>query len=1046
MDIFKKYIKELQKIPIEELTEHSKRSALELLLNEIASELNEKIIILHEPRRIESYGSPDFKIFTDASIIGYVENKKIDENLDKILKTSQIKKYLQLSDNILLTNYVEFIWLKKGQINGRETLCYLSDIQNKRFKINKEKENAVFQLITNFFSQAPLGLASIEDLAVELAKRSKYLKDFLQNELINQETKHTEEKLFGLFQTFQKNIFNELTINEFADAFAQMLVYGLFLAKLNADTKEINLQNAKKFIPQSMELIRELVNFIDILEEREEYKEILWIVEEVISLVNNLQLDAIKQNLSFAKKNKSELPETDPYIYFYENFLAAYDSKLRKSKGVYYTPPAVVNFIIRAIDSILANKLKIENGLSNRKKVTVLDFATGTGTFIVEIIKQIFENTPKSKKNKIISEHILKNIFGFEYLIAPYTIAHLKLSQFLTENGYNFQKDERLNIFLTNTLEPIETQSSFLLPAMAKEGKQAQKIKEKPVLVITGNPPYSVKSKNKGKWIINKLSDYKPKDEINIQPLSDDYIKFIRFAHDKMKNLDKGVIGIITNNSFLSGVTHRKMRNSLLNDFSEIYILNLHGHYLENENVTGIRNVFDITVGVSISFFIKDKLKNQDCKLFYKDLYGTREDKYKYLQNTEFADCGFEEVNYLEFNSKFNETKWGNRFIDDLSYFQNTTLNGKLNKYGNFWGLSEIFQIFGSGVSTARDKITIHFSKKSLKTVLTDFENLTEKEISEKYNTKDSRDWKIQRAKDDIKKNINKDKFCKIQYRPFDIRETFYTGKTNGFIVGPRKKLDHHFVNKENIGLIFPRYSMSEFTHGFITKYITDYSAGGSRSAAETNIAPLYIYTNGNLLPDNNKKITKTENFTIEFRKYINEKYNEQITPEQILSYIYAILHSPSYRKNYSEFLNMDFPRIFFTNDINLFLKLSKIGWELIQSHLLNTLPKNAQIKHTGNYTGEGTDQVLQINLKFIDNKANTGKLYINKTQYFNNISQNIYDYKVGGYQVIEKYLRARKDKILNLDEIETVEKIIKALYNTISKMKLIEKLTKSLI
>jgi len=474
MTEFEKYFKSLQSQKISDITEHSHRPALKELLESLVSA---NVKVLHEPKREGKFGSPDFKITHTESIIGYIENKKIEENLDKIIKSDQIKKYQALSDNILITNYIDWIWIKGSETQKRETLCFLNDIENKKAKLDKHKVEAVEKLIKSFLSQPPKEIADAKKLAEELAIRAKLLKDFLLDELKRQQEENTDGRLFQLYETFRSFVFHELSISEFSDAFAQTLVYGLFLAKLNADTNTVNLYNAKKYIPASFDLIKELVNFLDELD-NDEYREARWIVEEVLTIMNNLDLGAIQDSLSFTKKQKDldSIAIKDPYVYFYENFLAAYDKKLRKAKGVYYTPPPVVNFIVRAIDDILKDTFNIKDGLADKNKVTILDFATGTGTFLVEILQQIFEKLPKDsgKKDLIIKEHVLKNIFGFEYLIAPYTIAHLKLSQFLKDNGYTLKAKERLQVYLTNTLEPIPVQIKIpLLPALTEESKQA---------------------------------------------------------------------------------------------------------------------------------------------------------------------------------------------------------------------------------------------------------------------------------------------------------------------------------------------------------------------------------------------------------------------------------------------------------------------------------------------------------------------------------------------------------------------------------------------
>jgi len=1101
---FKLYIKELQSIPIDEITEHSMRFALETLLRELASgcaTANRKNIkVLHEPKRKENYGSPDFKIYTDNSIIGYVENKKITENLDKTLKSDQIKKYRELSQNLLLTNYIEFIWIRDEMIQS-ETLCYLSDIENKNFKLDNEKVEKVEKLLLNFFSQPPIGIGTAKDLASSLAIRGKNLKNFLFDELQRQEKEDQQGRLFGLFKTFTDNVSNDLTLSEFSDAFAQMLVYGLFLAKLNADTKDVSLKNAKDFIPQSFELIKELVSFLDELEKKE-YKETKWIIEETISIMNNLELRQIQQSLSFSKKQDNERNEKDPYIYFYENFLAAYDSTLRKAKGVYYTPPQVVFFIISSVNHILKSDFDINNGLADCKNITCLDFATGTGTFLAEIFRQILDNilsTNQAAKNLIIKEHLLKNMFGFEYLIAPYTIAHLKLSQLLKEHNYILQEDERLQVFLTNTLEPVYAKANLFLPALSNEGKLAEKVKEMPILVITGNPPYSISSSNKHPVIIELLKTYKEglnEQKINID---DDYIKFIRFAHDKISKYGKGVIAIITNNSYLDGITHRKMREKIYNDFDKIYIINLHGNSLKKE---GDENVFDIRIGVAISIFIKTENPLKNKEVYY---YSTkdneiisRNDKYEYLLNN-----GLENLNFLRLQPE-KPYYW---FVSkDLSH---------LDKFQGYRSIKDIFHFFSSGVKTERDNITIHFDNKSLQNTIDDFIQLSEQDLKRKFSTKDSRDWTVLGAKrelTDLKENYNK--FIKsISYRPFDNRVTFYSGKGKSFLGTPGYQLNKHFLNP-NSGLLISRQIISEdWTHIFITDKITDCSYLSNKSREFTYIFPLYLFEKieGLLIdiPDNelakltkdfekakslyeertkeyvkisnpkshekdfyeeaaaffeeiktnyeikqkqiktkrldsilpqNVEFLKTPNFTDDFKKFISKQYsNEDYSPEQILGYIYAILHSQTYRKNYYEFLKIEFPRIPFTENAKKFEKLSEIGNSLIQKHLLNNIPNEPEYQNLGIYSGNGDNQVIKPDYR--DNK-----LFINKEQFFDNVPINVYNFKIGCYQPLDKYLKDRKTCKLSLDDTETIKNIVKVVFFTIKQLDLIDNETKDWI
>ena len=479
-DPFRPYFNAIKSLDVTEATEHTLRGALENLLNAIVALENPQITVIHEPKKDKSgLGAPDFKFKRHDAIIGYLENKKSGEPLDAILKSDQIAKYKRLSGNILLTNYLEWIWLKDDHIIGRETLCSPSDVGHHKARLDLDAAEKVAGLIAGFLSTPPEKLVgNAKKLATALAVRCHDLRDFLLEELERQEKEHQEGRLYGLYNVFKQDVFHDLKLKEFADAFAQTLGYGLFLAKLNAgEQTNVTLQNAKNYISINFALIRELVTFLDELEQ-EYYRGIKWLVEEILSIMNMLDLVSLLEDLAFTKRQARLFPPTeeerllfatDPYVYFYEDFLKAYDPETQKGRGVYYTPPPVVNFIIRAVNDILKDTFKIGGGLANRKRVSVLDFATGTGTFLIEVLQQIFETVSEGIRAQIVKEHVLKNLYGFEYLIAPYTVAHLKLSRFLHDKGYTMQPGERLQIYLTNTLEPLEPQRNLLLPALSDE-------------------------------------------------------------------------------------------------------------------------------------------------------------------------------------------------------------------------------------------------------------------------------------------------------------------------------------------------------------------------------------------------------------------------------------------------------------------------------------------------------------------------------------------------------------------------------------------------
>ncbi len=780
-NIFDVYLLKLRQTPLSEHTEHTGRSALEDLLDQFAAAAGGRVTVQHEPKRAADKGAPDFKIKRQGMILGYVETKSIGDNLDKVLKSEQIARYKSLSQNIVLTDYLHFIWINKDDLQ-RETLCHATDLESPRFRVREDRAAAVRKLLEAFFSTAPEGVGRAQQLALALATRSKLLRDYLGEELVRQGREHKEGRLYGLFQIFRDQVFHELTLKEFSDAFAQMLAYGLFLARLNSDSQAVTLHNAREYVPGSFRLIRELVDFLAELE-KAEYRDVRWVVEEVLSIVNGLNLPSIHEDLSFrrrkaisrkvraADEEEHRLFERDPFIYFYEDYLRAYDKQASKSRGVYYTPPPIVNFIVRAVDDILKETFGIRNGLADHQRVTVLDFACGTGTFLLEVFQRIFDNIGGSDSGRadlIVREHLLRNIFGFEYLIAPYTIAHLKLSQYLQDQKHPLKHDDRLKVFLTNTLEPIEPLKNFLLPAVTAEVEAAQAVKDKPILVITGNPPYSGQSKNKGLWITAAIDEYKftwektadglherkPLGEKNPKWLLDDYVKFIRFAQMKMDGftfrtlapdgklvehsvpgVTNGIVGIITNHSWLDNPTFRGMRQSLMRSFEQIYVLDLHGNAKKKERApdgSKDENVFDIEQGVAISLFVKRP--GVERGIWRGDLWGKRLTKYQIAAETTLRDLKFDAIEPNSPHYLFLKQDAAVRAV-----------------YERGRSIRDIFLEGGTGIITKRDNLTIQHSAAEIWSIVREFVTLAPEEARKKFRLPaDVRDWTVADAQADI--------------------------------------------------------------------------------------------------------------------------------------------------------------------------------------------------------------------------------------------------------------------------------------------------------
>ena len=632
LEIFNTYIKSLTKTAIQDKTEHTDRGYLNTLLTEIAKlgEFNAQAINeqSRQGKNKDGFGAPDFTVnhTEQHTVIGYIENKQIDENLNKVLKSKQIDKYKKLSENLILTDYLEWIWIYKDSEPVRVRLCDAKDLYDAKFKLSEEKAKEVYNLIAKFYSKEPDKIASAKVLAEKLARPSIELKKYIAEQVELQiKNKEIQDELYAVYEIFKEGLFEELATQDFADGFAQMLTYSIFLAKLNTNTT-LSIRNSKDHIPQAFSLIKTLSKFLDLLSE-DKHKEIKWAVENILSVINNIDAFEVAKNLSSSNTDA----EKDAYIYFYEYFLKEYDAESRVNRGVYYTPPAVVQFIVNQVSDILQEDFNLEGGLKNNQ-IKLLDFACGTGTFLFESYKKVLEGSSKgSKTHNDLIEHLLANFYGFEIMISSYIISHLKLSQFLKDKGYDIgaKDNKRIGVYLTNTLEnKKDIQTNLYAKAVAEEGREANKIKDnKEIIAIIGNPPYNVSSQN----VLHDTNDlkvfhdtYKPKDEKSKGNIEDDYIKFIAFAHKKIANAGRGVIGVIVNNSFLKGLTHRKMRNEIMKDFDKIYIIDLHGNSrIKETSPDGSldQNVFDIMQGVCIIILVKnDSIK--DKGIFHIDIYG----------------------------------------------------------------------------------------------------------------------------------------------------------------------------------------------------------------------------------------------------------------------------------------------------------------------------------------------------------------------------------------------------------------------------------------
>ncbi len=1064
--MLKEYLESIKDLTPEK-NEPTHRPSLYNLLDSLKNHFNKEFKIEHEPKKDKQWGQPDFRVSYQGLNIGYIENKRVGTDLNQLLKSDQILKYLELNPNLMLTDYLNFVWVGKDENNEplikRGISIASLDELSKPQKPKPQTERDLIDFFRDFFNYEAAPITNAKDFANALSAPTKYLKDALIQY-------QKDDQVSSIFNNFKEYLYEELSFEDFSDAFAQTLTYSLFIAKLNHPFEKINLDNVRSSIPKNFAVIREMADF---LKKLDAIKEIQWLLNEILSLINHVDMDSIIKDLNDDK---------DPYLHFYETFLSAYDPKLREKKGVYYTPDSVVKFIINALDSLLKTHFKdaplgLKSALDN-ENIKLLDFATGTGTFLLEAFRKALETRKTSDGGASTKEdkyqNLLKQFYGFEYLIAPYAIAHLNLSQAFKEEFKKPLKDnDALKIILTNTLiQPSEIVAyRGLNPIFEKELSNAQEIKKNEnILIITGNPPYSGASSNKGlfEWEVKatygiepkfqtieiekkvKLADkiqtllkniqtqkegsskdalkalkslyskHKLQKEKNPKWLLDDYVKFMRFAQNKIESLGHGLFGFISNNAFLDNPTFRGLRRSLLECYDELYILNLHGNARKKEETPqGAKdeNVFNIMQGVSINLFVK-KAQATKKKIHYYDVYGERAEKYAFL-----AQNDLDRIEWLELAPR-------EPFY--LLIPQETPL---LEEYEQGFSVQEVFQIGSTGICSKRDHVVFHKDKESLLKLLKDFSTLEPSELRRKYDIgDDSRDWRLNNAIREVETNIKRleEYIVLCQYRPFDYRWTYYTSNSRTFLAYPVYDVFKHMLSppptnpktpnqtRKNVALITSRrFCQSQKSGvGFVSNKISDlrtWTCPGMEGGDYVN--PLYHNPN------------YTENFTPEFRNFIDKHYNHHFEPLEVLGYIYALLYSPNYRKRYEDFLKADYPKILFTNNKDLFRALSLLGIELIGLHVLNKESLNYSFDKLKDATiGESYYKEAHDRNPIIKKPSHNEpeqRLYINHSAYFRGVSEEIHDYMIGGYGVLDKYLKSHKNEPCDFDHVTNIIKVI---------------------
>ncbi len=1029
-------------------------------------------------------GNPDMVVRTpDSQLIGYIEAKRINENLDKIEGHPQILRYREVFPNFILTSFHEFRLYRYGTLIAKSSLK--STLNNTSLTENdsslKNKDVPYMELMKEFFSYSIPTNPDAKELAKALAIRTRFFRDqVILRELkapVNKNVFSKGNAIFEYYDAFKKFLIHGLTIEDFADLYAQTLTFGLFIAATRCPDK-LERETAFRYISQTGGILHDIFKFISM---GNIPKQLACSLEDIIDVLRSANCIGLLN--TYYRDDKGD----DPAIHFYETFLSQYDPDLREKKGVYYTPKPVVQFIVNAVNDLLKTKLNRRDGLADIG-TTVLDPAAGTSAFLVETAKlAMMEYKRICGEGSVLSfirHYLFHNLFGFEGMMAPYAVGHLKMSYILEKEGTHLEEGDRFNLYLTNTLEMDEIEQSSLpgMSTLSEEAHLAALIKKEiPIMVIIGNPPYSGHSQNKSNitvsggmgrnklkqmkiktWIGEKIEDYKmvdghKLDEKNTKWLQDDYVKFIRFAQSRIDDNGEGIVGFITNHAYLDNPTFRGMRQSLMKSFNEIYILDLHGNTSKKERCPdGSRdeNVFDIRQGVAIALMVKLK-GGKECKIFHGDVWGLREFKFDFLINNDMTTIKWKRVHpfpdYYLFTPQF-----------DLGENENVTL------YGSFLKLTDIFPLHSVGIVTARDELTIRESVEEMRETLEDFIRSNEEITRLRFNLgDDTRDWKVKTAQQDIREmGIDEKKIFRILYRPFEIRYTYFTGKSRGFHCMPRTDVMKHML-KPNLGLISVRQvAEGTFNHCFVSDTMVESRVTTSNKGIGF-LFPLYRYTYAesedafhgggkrkkrhlfNGIDDTPEKLPNLVSSLLDMLAK-NWGFERAPLPEGVFYYIYGVLYSSVYREKYAAFLKIDFPRIPFTGDYDVFMEMSRIGEKLVNLHLLKSqeldnsdvrfeMKGSNRVEHF--YFRRERPWVFPNTVKKSEVTEKKGRVYINAIQYFSGVSEDVWEYVIAGYPVLSKFLKLRRGQVLTHEEIRQFIRIACSLQLTIKYVKEIDDL-----
>lgn len=1000
-------------------TENSYRSTIESLFSRLG------VKALNEPQRVDC-GAPDFIILRGDIAIGHVEAKDLDVGIRSMKGSnkSQQERYKAALPNLIYTNALDWDFYRDGDLRASVTIAdFFGGIIPK-----PEQYETLRNLLGDFVSKTPQTITSPRDLAERMAGKAKLVKHVLHKALTDKEAAETE--LADQYTAFKENLIHDITHEGFADVYAETIAYGMFAARLHDPTPDsFSRQEALELLPKSNPFLRSLFTYIagQELDER-----IVWIIDDLASVFQACDVAKLMEN--FGKLTG----QSDPFLHFYETFLAAYNPKRRKARGVWYTPEPVVNFIVRAVDQVLQSEFGLPEGLADTSRITIdwdtgqtdkkskaitikkdvhkvqiLDPAVGTGTFLAEVVKQIkskVQDIAPSLWSDYVERDLVPRLHGLELLMASYAMCHMKLDMVLTELNYKPTiNPPRLRVFLSNSLEEGEPVNSALPFAkwISREAKGANEIKcDMPIMCVIGNPPYSGISDNKGKWISDLIEDYKYVDGIHFGEkkhwLQDDYVKFIRMSSHLIEKNGEGVLGFITNHGYLDNPTFRGMRWHLLNSFDRIFVLDLHGNTNKKEVTPDGRpdkNVFDIKQGVAIIIAVKAGGNDGGlAEVCHGDLWGTREAKYEALFASQIGDPIAAKIDCA---------------APQYPFVKRT--DALVEQYAAGFGIDELMPINSTGIVSMGDGFALADDPEDLAAHINDLlsSDHTEASIKAKYGLgKNYPSW-ILGNKDALEyKNLSP---VRISYRPFDEKFTYFDDR---ILWRSRRNVMRHMLDCKNIGLICPKIK-KEQAGGLCTRSICGHKAYDAYDS--NSLFPLYLCP----IDEHDVDQVRRVNFDQALYKRVQDlaTHPGEDGPKElaVFDYIYGVLHCLGYRKAYAEFLKIDFPRIPWPSSPDEFWDVSAKGTELRKLHLME--PEAIGLMPF-KFIGEGDNMVGEPCYK-------DGKVWINKAQYFDNAPKASWELYIGGYQPAQQWLKDRKGKKLDLRNVRHYQRILKILAET---------------